>query len=383
MKKFETRHLVIGGIGALVIAAIVVFAVHGKGEEVAPAQESDAPVLDDGAIRFSDAFAKRAGITKEVVTQETVSPIITVNGDMTYDPRRFAIIGARIAGRIRKLNKVEGDAVGANEVLAEVESAELGRAQSEVFAARAEEKAAEANSKRERQLADAHITAERDAELAAATFEAAKAKRIAAEYTVTALGGENDGKNIGVLFLRSPVAGRVLSAKAARGQIVESMSTIYEVADLEQLWLELEVYERDVAKVRIGDAVEIAPHNGSHTIKGEVQHVGDLVDAETRSATVRIVVDNAARTLRPGESVVARLHMTSPAAPGLTVSKKAITRIDGKATVFVLRDKNTVEPRVVTVGATGSDRVSVTEGLKEGESVVIEGMFALKSEIFR
>ncbi|MBC7793663.1 MAG: efflux RND transporter periplasmic adaptor subunit [Clostridia bacterium] len=383
MRRPEKRHIIIGVAVAVLLAGIGAYALTDDKEQRESAPANDSPELESGAIRFSDDFAKRAGISEEVVTEDVVSPVITVNGTMTYDPRRFAIIGARIGGRIRKLNKVEGDHVNVGETLAEVESAELGRAQSDVFAARADEKAAEANDKRERHLADARITSERDAELAQATFEAARAKRVAAEYTVTALGGQSDGSNIGVLALRSPIAGRVLTSKAARGQVVESLATIYEVADLDQLWLELEVYERDVNKVRVGDTAEISPHNGTTVIRGEVQHVGDLVDAETRSATVRIVVDNTTHTLRPGESVVARLQMTKPSARGLTISKRAITRIDGKPTVFVLRDKNTVEPRIVTLGASGADRVSVTEGLNEGETIVVDGMFALKSEIFR
>lgn len=389
MKKLDTRAkrliVTIAAVVAVFVGGLVLQAAT-KGNEPAnatPAEGNDAPVLDGENIRFSDAFAKRAGITDEEVKVELVSPVVTVNGTMTFDPQRYAMIGARISGRVRKLNHVVGDEVKAHELLAEIESAEMGRAESAVLAARAKEKVAEADQKRERHLADAHISPERDAEVAQANFEAARAERIAAEQAVTALGGGNSG-NIGVLALRSPLEGRVVSAKAARGQVVEPSVTVFEVADLSQLWLELHIFERDIAKLRAGDEVEISPMNEeSRTIKGKVDHVGDVVDAESRSTEVRVIVDNKEHALRPGQSVVARIHTTSPATNSLSVSRRAVTRVDGQPTVFVLLDKNTVEPRVVTLGMQDPEHVAVVKGLKEGERVVVGGMFALKSEIYR
>ncbi|HSI02942.1 MAG TPA: efflux RND transporter periplasmic adaptor subunit, partial [Myxococcota bacterium] len=383
MKKLDlhTKRL-LGTLAAIIAVFIVGLALQTttKGNESGNAAhaDNDAPVLDGDNIRFSDAFAKRAAITDEEVKVELVSPVVTVNGTMTFDPRRFVMIGARISGRVRKLVRVQGDEVKEGDLLAEIESAELGRAESSVLSARAKEKVAEADMKRERHLADAHISPERDAEVAQANYEAARAERIAAEQAVTALGGRPSGQ-IGVLALRSPIAGRVVSAKAARGQVVEPSVTMFEVADLASLWLELHIFERDIAKIRVGDEVAISPMNDDHrVITGKVDHVGDVVDSESRTTEVRVIVDNTKASLRPGESVVARIETTSPATRSLSVSKRAITRVDGQPTVFVLLDKNTVAPRVIELGASDPERVAVKSGLKEGDRVVVGGMFALK-----
>jgi membrane fusion protein, heavy metal efflux system len=343
----------------------------------------DVPVLDGKLMRFSDDFARRVGLEAVSVRAIELSPVVKVTGTVNYDIHRFAAVGARISGRVRRVFKVVGDRVRVHETLAELESAELGRAESHVFAARAKEMAAEADMKRERRLSDAHITPERDAELAKATYEAARSERTAAEHSVEALGGDLVGE-IGILQLKSPLAGKVVASKISRGQSVQPTDTAYEIADLSSLWVELRLFEADLANVRLDDSVEILSEaDPSRVFKGKVGHVGDVVDVETRSAAVRVVVDNSDAGLRPGQSVHARIATSGRAGKVLSVPRTAVTRIDGKPTVFVMVGKGTVEPREIKLGGEDARDVAVTQGLKDGEQVVVGGMFALKSEIFR
>jgi cobalt-zinc-cadmium efflux system membrane fusion protein len=252
-----------------------------------------------------------------------------------------------------------------------------------VLAARAKEKAAEADMKRERHLAEQRVTAQRDAEFAQATYEAARAERVAAERAVEALGGTM-GHDSGVLVLRSPIAGRVVASTSSLGQTVDPTQTLFEVAELSSLWVELHVFERELNGVRRGNAVEIAaPGAHDKVIRGKVDHVGEIIDVDTRTAAVRVVVANERRELRPGQSVVARISTNASTLKTLTIPRAALTRIDGKPMVFVMHDKNTVEPRAVTTGSEDAERVAIHEGLRENERVVLGGMFALKSEIFR
>lgn len=371
--------------GALVVVPAAALALlvgwHRSGARAEGGPGNDAPVLEGTYIRYSDAFRQRAGITTLEVKPSELSPVLSATGTLTWDPRRFAAIGARITARVRQLDKVPGDEVQAHEVLAELESAELGRAESAVLSARAKEKAAEAEMKRERKLADAQISAEREAEATAAAFQAARAERVAAERTVEALGGDLRGE-LGIMTLRSPIAGRVVSLGASRGQTLDPSATLYQVADLSVLWVELQVYERDVGAVRAGDEVELVPQAGGAII-GRVGQVGDVIDPDTRAATVRVVVPNAERLLRPGQSVAARIHASGPASRALAVPRQAVTRIDGKPTVFVSRGPNEVEPRLVSTGADDGKNVAVVAGLSEGEKIVLGGLFALKSEIYR
>jgi cobalt-zinc-cadmium efflux system membrane fusion protein len=373
-------------VGAAIPTLAIVFYLVRSMEPSATASTApprDVPVLDGNLIRFSATFAQRAGLDTVTVSPKQLSPLVKVTGTVNYDTRKFAAVGARIAGRVRRVFKVVGDPVRAHEILAELESAELGRAESLVSAARAKEMAAEADLKRERRLADARITAERDAELAKATYEAARSERLAAERSVEALGGDLVGE-IGILQLRSPFAGKVVASKISRGQSVEPTDTAYEIADLSSLWVELRLFEADLAAVRMGDSVEISSATDPHlTVKGTVGHVGDVVDIQTRTAPVRVVVQNREGRLRPGQSVHARIQTSSRTGALPALPRQAVTRIDGTPTVFVQIDAGTVEPRRIKLGAEDATEVAVIDGLKAGERVVVGGMFALKSEIFR
>lgn len=373
------------GAAALVLFGwVFVRSDEGKPARAAePSTGNDAPILDGELIRFSDAFAKRAGVTAEAVKPSELEPFVTVGGTLTPDPRHRAAVGARIQGRVRRVFKFIGDEVKRGENLVEIESAELGRAEAAVLAARAKEKAAEADMKRERHLAEQRVTAQRDAEFAQATYEAARAERVAAERAVEALGGTMD-HDFGVLLLRSPIAGRVVASTSALGKTVDPTETLFEVAELSSLWVELHVFERELSGVHRGNAVEItSPGAHEKVIRGTVDHVGEMIDIDTRTAPVRVVVANEHRQLRPGQSVVARIRTSSSTHKTLTIPRAALTRIDGKPMVFVMHDKNTVEPRAVTTGSEDAERVAIHEGLRENERVVLGGMFALKSEIFR
>lgn len=342
----------------------------------------DAPYLDGKIIRFSDNFAQRAGIVGVVAKQRELLPIISVTGTVAFDPHRFAAVGVRISGRVRRVLKVVGDTVAANTILAEVESAETGRAEALVSGARAKELAAAADMKRERQLADSRVSSEREAEMANAHYESARAERLAAEHSVKALGGDVGGE-IGILQLRSPIAGKVVSTKIARGQTVGPMDTVFEVADLSSVWVELDVFERDLMAVRVGDAVDISsPFYPDAILQGKVAHVGDVVDPVTRTSHVRVVVDNENNMLRPGQSVKARIKTSSSAGKVLVVPTAAVTHVDGNPTVFVLTN-NAVEPRTVELGASDRESTGIVSGLKEGEQVVTDGLLAVKSELFR
>ncbi len=374
-------------LGAVVLGVVVVAVLFkpegGRASTPAILPERGTPFLDGEFIRFSKQFAEREKIAFAVAKEEVLTPALQVTGAVTYDARRVAAIGARIGGRVRMLSKVEGEDVKAGEAMAELESVELGRAQAEVMKVRAREKVARLDEERERRLADAKVSSERDAQFARANAEALTAERVAAEKGVEALGGTVEGE-LGVLRLRSPLTGRIVESKVKRGETVESSDTLFVVADLSKVWVELAVYERDLPAVREGDEVEVRiPSAGQPPIMGRIAHISELIDHETRSAHVRVEVDNAKAQLRPGLSVVGVVHASGPRQSLLVVPRRAVTRVDGKPTVFLEVSEGVVEPRPVELGAEDVDSVAVLSGLKAGDKVVAAGVLALKAEVFR
>ena len=170
----------------------------------------------------------------------------------------------------------------------------------------------------------------------------------------------------------------------SRGQFVEPTLTAFKVADLSRLFVELAVFERDITGIRRGDEVELsAPGTGKARLKGRVAYVGDEIDLQTKTASVRVIVEQQATPLRPGQSVMATIHTSTKAEPSLVLPRDAVTTVDGKPTVFVAHDATSVEPRSIELGRQDGQQVEVTAGLRAGERVIVNGLFALKSEIFR
>lgn len=373
----------LAGVVVLALATGLVVRIRSNATTTAGAH-ADVAIKDGDLIRYTRAFAVRAGVTTARAQVVVMSPDVRASGAVTFDPQRFAAVGARSAGRIRHVRKLVGDKVAAGEILAEVESPELARADARLVAARAKEKTAEAQLRRERRLVEDRVEA-RVVELAAAALEAARVERIAAEQAVKALGGEGQGTELGILFLRSPLAGRVVSAKLARGHSVAPTDTVYEVADLDSLWVELDVFERDLESLRVGDSVKILPRaNASEAaLQGKVAHVGDVIDRDSRTASIRVGVDNRAGLLRAGQSVTARIETSAPARKVVSVPVEAVTRVDGQATLLVAVDDTTARIREVSTGPEDARRVAVLEGLRDGERVLVGGVSALTSELLR
>ncbi|WP_169928116.1 efflux RND transporter periplasmic adaptor subunit [Labilithrix luteola] len=350
----------------------------------APTAESvrDVPQREGNAIVFSDAFAKRAGVKIDSVRRAPLVPTIRVVGTVTFDPARVAAVGTRLRGVVRKTAKYEGDEVKVGDVLTEIDSAELGEAQATLLTNRAQAEAAEVNAKREKSLLDRQLTTAREAEVADTTLRSQSAMLSASEQRVRALGG-NTGP-FGVHILKSPIAGHVVERHVQPGQAVEANVTAYKIADLSRLWIELAVTEQSLGAVRRGDRVSVAPvSDPTKAIIGRVGHVGEVIDLSTRTADVRIEVDNTERLLRVGQSVFATIDASGPAHEALLVPRDAVVFVDGKPTAFRAESTTRVVPIALRLGAANESDVEILEGLGEHDKVVSGGAFYLKSELFR
>src|SRR6478735_1238649 len=282
---------------------------------------------------------------------------------------------------------VEGDTVELGTVLAVIESAELGEAQAAVSMLEAEKRAADVNLQREKTLSQKNLTTQREAEVAGVEAERYQLLLGAARQKVAALSGGVGSRpaKLGSHELRSPLKGTIVERNIAPGQSVEGQLVAFRIADLDHLWVELDVFERNLSKIRIGDRVELSPLAAqSEVLEGRVAHVGAVIDTETRSAPIRVEVDNRDRRLRAGQAVNARIHAASGGEERTTLlPSSAITFVDGKSTVFVKSGENAVRVVKLELGTTNGPETEVISGVNAGDEVVSEGVFALKSELFR
>lgn len=367
-----------------VLAGILALAACGRdraANEKAEESQRDVPHLEGNVIVFSNAFRDRAGIKFTPVVAQQFKPVIRVVGTVSFDPSYVAAMGTRVRGTVRRTFKFEGDSVKPNEPLAEIESVELGEAQASIATAEATHRAAELHARREEDLLSKGLTTAREAEVAGADLATANATLHAAQQRVQAYGGNS---TFGVFVLRSPIGGHVIERHLAPGQSVDANVVGYKVADLDHLWIELSVFERDLASVHIGDEVQVAPlASPSEKITGKIAHVGEVIDPSTRSTDVRVTVEKPRFHLRVGQSVEATITNGLTEREAVLVPTPAVIYVDGKPTVFVSDGDNRARAAQVRVGGTDGTNHEVLEGVKPGQKVASAGVFALKSELFR
>lgn len=358
--------------------------------QVHAADLRDAPRTEGRRILFSPRYAHRHGFKFHEVGEDDVVPILGVTGTVTFDPEFVASVGVRLRGIVRNVNRFEGAQVKAGEVLASIDSPELGQAQAAVAVLRAENRAAHLADERERQLAARGLTTLREVEEAESSSNHYQALLGAARQRVAALNGVRSARvpsrNLGIHTVASPIGGTIVERNLSRGQLVEANHVAFVIADLDHVWVELSVYERKLPTIRVGDPVELreATKSDQPICEGRVVQVAPVLDQETRSATVRVQVDNRQRRLKPGQSVSARVRATGATLEDVvTIPSPAIIYVDGKASVFVAESPTTVHVTPVELGATNGQRIQVKSGLSTGMRVLVRGVSELRDQLFR
>lgn len=394
---FRTRVVRTLRYAAPTVAGILLGFYLGRHREPSPPVEPPPapPVQESGErLRLPPLASKKNPIETAVATRLRLARDIEVVGSVSYDADHFADVGPLIAGRIVSLEVGIGDSVKAGQVLAALESSEVGQAQAAYLTARAGTLAAQANLRRERELAERRVSSVREKELAEAQAAIEDAGLAAATQRLRALGLrpedikalERSGGWPGRVPLVSPIAGVVLTRKVSLGQAVQAASDAFQVANLSWLWVELELFEKDLSFVNKEQKVmlrtEVYP---GKTFPARVAYVGQVIDEKTRTAQVRIEFQNAEGLFRPGQFVTATL-LGDPARAKtevLAVPRKAVQTIEGKPLVFVAEADGTFSKRSVELGISGGAQIEVRSGLTAGERVATDGGFLLKSELLR
>lgn len=388
-----------GGGGALAAAAVLMlWWGHRRPSHAGTSAptSSGAPAAkrgDDPAqpVALPPSARSNNPLATEVVARTRIDPDLELVGSVAFDEDRYALVGPPIAGRVIRLLVAPGEQVRRGRVLAEIDSAEVGRAQADLLVARARARLSRANLKRERSLAAERVSSTRDRELAEAQAATDAAEVRAAEQRLAALGlgqrevGASDWKHAGRLPLRSPIDGVVLQREVTIGQAVEAHTEAFRVADLSRLWVQLDVYEKDLEHVHRDQRVVLRTESlPGARFEARVAWVDPRIDETTRSARVRIEFDNHEGHLRPGQFVTARLTGgggTVDAA--LALPRSAVVSIDGRSAVFVSTSGDRWLRRNVELGRAGGGLIEIRSGLVGGERVVTNGAFLLKSALAR
>lgn len=187
-----------------------------------------------------------------------------------------------------------------------------------------------------------------------------------------------------VLTISAPSDGVILSRSVNPGQVVAAGQELFTVTDLSSVWVEGNLLEDDFAKVRLGSqAVITTPAYPGMTYRGTVEYIDPRVDPQTRTAKVRVAVNNPGASLRLGMYMDILFRTGGITAP--VVPKEAVQWIGENSVVYLpVEDQpGKFRERIIRTGEAAADGYQVLEGLKPGETVVTEGSFLLRSAALR
>jgi len=381
-------------VGSLIAAVLVLGALAIRGRSSGePANAAALPAAPSRRpLALAPAAATRNPVKVAAAERTRLAGDIQVVGTVAFHEDHFAVVGPLVAGRISRVLVGVGDKVRRGQVIAEIEASEVGQARAELVSAKARFAAADANLKRETDLAEKKISSSREQELAHAQWVTEQAGVRAAVMRLRAIGlspadvEEAEKHDLGGRAqMRAPLSGTVIERKVTLGQAVERATDAFKIADTSHVWVSLDLYEKDLARVRVGQEVEMRTDAlPGEMFRGRVAFIVPVIDQATRTAKVRLEFPNPKDELHAGQLVTARIVADPKLAIGevLAIPRSAIEQVEGKTVVFVKAGES-FERRNVLVGTSGGERIEIRKGLAPGELVAVDGAFLLKSELLR
>jgi cobalt-zinc-cadmium efflux system membrane fusion protein len=354
----------------------------------------------------SSPQAQSSAIEVEIISPQEIAGSIAATGKVLVMENRVASIGPVHEGRLVNLYAGQGSVVRKGQKLADLESADIDQAEAEYLKAladlenanrtsAAEVKFAQATYDRTKMLYEKTITAGKNVQQAEHDLEVAKAAATSSVagakvevsnarrhllilgMTDSAIDALANKSNLASVFsLTAPISGIVVERNATIGATVNTDANLFKIIDLSSVWIDANVFEKDLGRVRQGQEVKVTiPAYPGETFTGRVILISSVVNPDTRTVQVRTEVPNPGNRLKPDMFANVEI-ITDVRRAAISLPQSAVLDDGGKKIVFVQTDKG-YEKHIVNVGIQSDDRVEILDGLQSGDKVVIKGNYLL------
>ncbi len=371
----STRHQIFLSVGVVFAASAVVGFVTRSGD-AAPAQEMaeghDHSAMAAGGgerqpVVLSREGSDLIGVTFAAVERGELPATVRAVGAVAYDETRLASVTPKVTGWVEHLHvDFTGAPVRAGQPLMDVYSPALVTAQEElILAARLVGDAAGG-----RVLDNAEeLLASARRRLAYWDIPDEEIRRI-----------EESGEPSKTLTLRAPATGIVVEKNVVEGGRIMPGMDVFEIADLSTVWVEGEVFEKDLSLATEGQAVEVTfQAYPGEVFEGVITYVYPTVDVESRTGRIRVELENPGLRLRPGMYANIDLEVEGHH-QGLAVPRTAVLHTGERAVVFVRHADGRLVPHEVTTGLVAGTEIEILDGLQEGQRVVSSASFLIDAE---
>ncbi len=376
---------------AAIVACSLLFVSCSKKSPPKPEQEpASGPVL----VEIKAEAQQHVGLKVEIAAMKRISEYLQVTGSVQPIDSRVAQVRSLGRGRLQRILAKVGDRVASGQALAEIDNVEAGELLAQRESARAElrryqiQMASQAKQmERTSRLVAIGAAAQKELDLAQSEQQGLQQSMRSQESVVAGIEarlrrfGAEQGASRGPVLttLRAPFAGVVTKAQAAAGEIADADRDLFTVADLSEVWVQAEVYEKDLGRIRIGQIAFITVDTYPDAkMAGRVAYVSDVLDPQTRTAKVRCELPNPGFRLKLDMFASVRVPTTF-SKDALVVPLGALQQFEDKSVVFIQKGVTSFEMRPVKTGNTVNEQLEIVSGLKEGEKVVTQGAFHLKS----
>jgi cobalt-zinc-cadmium efflux system membrane fusion protein len=359
--------------------------------EVEPGQrESEVGRLGriQGTVRLSPEQVSQFGVETAVAGPGRLRIEVSLPGEVALNADRVAHVVPRVAGVVREVRKNLGDIVRRGEVMAVLESRELADSRAALLAARERVALAQSNFAREERLWLKRISAEQDYIQAKNALAETNIELRTAEQKLRALGFSDDyiarlsshRDDAAILYeVAAPFDATVMEKHCSLGEVLKEDSSAFVIADLSSVWVNLDVHQKDLPLIHVGQTAVISIGGAPLEARGRVSFLEPMATETNRTIHARVVVPNADGRLRPGLFVSGRIAVEDDRVSVL-VPSDAILLIDGKTSLFV-KAGEAFKLQPVTTGRTNGPVTEIQTGLTAGQEYVRRGAFTLKSEL--
>ncbi|HWZ99566.1 MAG TPA: efflux RND transporter periplasmic adaptor subunit [Candidatus Dormibacteraeota bacterium] len=340
----------------------------------------------DTADLFTVPQDQMAHVKIATVEKSNFPRVLRFTGSVAYNAFKTTPVFSPVGGPVQEILVTPGQAVKAGQPLLTVTSPDYSAARSAYIKAKSVFLLADKNYSRAKDLYEHQAIAERDLQQAESDRAAAQADLVSSEDALRAVGVKdteallkNSSIGSGATPVLAPVSGEVTDRLVGPGQLLQVGATqCFTISDMSTVWVLMNVYQSDLAYVRVGDSVEISTDAYPEKFHGKVSYVAAALDPTTRTLQARIVTQNPAEKLKNNMYVTATVQ-AGAVKDALTVPDASVLRdTENQPFVYVLQDQNKFARRLVSVAEGGNGRTIITNGLKDGERVAGDGALFLQ-----
>jgi RND family efflux transporter MFP subunit len=363
-----------GALLALIVAAasaaILAFAARERFERPERPEPTDRSGQPERApVSIDSRRQQLIGVRTARAERRSTAMDIRATGTVTFDETKEAEINSKVDGWVRDLKaNYTGMAIRKGDPLFTLYSPELLATENEfIVALRSREQAQQSTLPETRDHVERMIQAVRE-RLMFWDVSVAEIREM-----------ERRSRALGETVFLAPVSGVIIEKAVVEGMRITAGQRLFRLADLSSVWVEADVYERDLASVRVGQraTVTLDAYPGEE-FQGRVSYLYPSITEQTRTLKVRLQFDNPRGRLRPG--MYANVMMSGPAATALVVPADAVIDSGTQQVVFVTRGDGFFDPRSVKTGRRLPDAIEILNGIEEGETVAAGATFFLDSE---